>query len=321
MSMQEKYEQALKSIPAPGGAGCHVALLGAANLGALAGINESQIFRDIRGAIPKGDRNVPDREIASAVRKAIVEADPSIARTSQSMRPMIHPPRPKPAIDGKAALAKMIEAGRGAQEVDIWEMSRIRLDDQPGPWESILFLESMYRMDEYVFIGDTYDRHVFTVAEHIDFIKSGQPTKPQIMINPMTGEAVPCKDGKPSYRCDASVAAYRYALVEFDDTSRDDQLAFWYGIIAAGKIPVSCLIDSGGKSIHAWLPVMCKDIDEYTNKVIDKLYDPERGFFTILGADRAVRNPSRQSRLPGHYRKDKQNWQRLLYLDPISVIE
>jgi len=35
-----------------------------------------------------------------------------------------------------------------------------------------------------------------------------------------------------------------------------------------------------------------------------------------LGVDRACKNASRLSRLPGHYRKEKGAWQRVLYLAP-----
>lgn len=35
-----------------------------------------------------------------------------------------------------------------------------------------------------------------------------------------------------------------------------------------------------------------------------------------LGCDAACRNEARLSRLPGHFRADKGQWQRLLYLSP-----
>jgi hypothetical protein len=35
-----------------------------------------------------------------------------------------------------------------------------------------------------------------------------------------------------------------------------------------------------------------------------------------LGCDPACRNESRLSRLPGHFRREKNAWQRLLYLNP-----
>ncbi len=54
----EKYRKRLSLIPAPGGNGCHPALLGAANLGVMAGLSADQIFRDIRENIPHGGRQV-----------------------------------------------------------------------------------------------------------------------------------------------------------------------------------------------------------------------------------------------------------------------
>ena len=52
-------------------------------------------------------------------------------------------------------------------------------------------------------------------------------------------------------RGDGNVKAFRHCLVEFDTLSREDQIRFW----SAAKLPILALIDTGGKSIHAWLDV------------------------------------------------------------------
>ena len=78
-------------------------------------------------------------------------------------------------------------------------------------------------------------------------------------------------------------------------------------------------IDSGGKSIHAWLRINLPDRAAWDKLVRYELYG-ETGRLTRLGADRACCNPARLSRLPGHYRRDTAEapgrWQRLLYLNP-----
>lgn len=76
-----------------------------------------------------------------------------------------------------------------------------------------------------------------------------------IRINPMI-------DG--DYRgTDASVADFRYVMVEFDSIeSKDEQRR----IFANSGLPISCLIDSGGKSIHAWIRVDARDLGEFKER-------------------------------------------------------
>jgi len=47
MTIQEKYIDKMNTMPVPGGNVCHTAILGAANLGLLSGLDAEQIFSDI----------------------------------------------------------------------------------------------------------------------------------------------------------------------------------------------------------------------------------------------------------------------------------
>jgi hypothetical protein len=78
------------------------------------------------------------------------------------------------------------------------------------------------------------------------------------------------------------------------------------------KLPVVVLIDSGGKSVHGWIRVDAVNSDEWTQRVEGKLFD----LLTTVGADVACKNESRLSRMPGHFRTEKNHWQRVLYLNP-----
>jgi hypothetical protein len=108
---------------------------------------------------------------------------------------------------------------------------------------------------------------------------------------------------------DACIKTFRYCLVEFDDLSREDQIRFW----SAVRLPVVCLIDSGGKSIHEWLDIRKlakvenpeqRDI-EIRQRVYQRILKP-------LGVDGACSNPARLSRLPGHIRDGK--YQKILWI-------
>lgn len=303
--MNARYLAALHSIPAPGG-GCHVALLSVANLGILADRDPEEVFQDIRRSIPAGTRRVPDKEIHDAIRKALQDHT-SCSFTSQ--------PRPQPAVrDGRGTLRRIIAQARIRTEADLWEASPIRLMEAPEH-DPVLLFETLYRPDDLLWIGDRHEAGILgqtlrPAAEWIRYFREGGATAPHILPNPLTGTAAPTKTGeKQTLRGDGCVAAYRFALAEFDELSRDEQICFWAG----ARLPIVALIHSGGKSIHAWLDVSkladVKTPEQWGDRIKGTLYDR---LLVPLGVDRACSNPSRLSRLPGHFRKDK--WQRILWL-------
>jgi len=94
---------------------------------------------------------------------------------------------------------------------------------------------------------------------------------------------------------DNDVAAYRHVLVEFDDKPRAEQEK----LLRDSNLPISVLIDSGGKSIHGWVRVDAADRKEWDARR-DEIYR------AIPGVDPKNKNPSRFSRLPGAWRGDHQ---------------
>lgn len=312
----ERYEQGLRNLPAPGGGGCHVALLGVANYGAMAGLDAATIEADIRNAIPHGGRRVTDREIRDAVHKALSECRARPYRVRHgSHRRARRPVKPLPPFDGQRYLKSLLARGDGAGEADLWELSPYRITWEPGLRDAITVLETLYKSQEWLCIGEVDEKRVLQMQVHLQQIRSGN-VGPHIIPNPMDGQQHATVGGDPSYRCDNAVADHRFAVVEFDDMSKSDQFAFWYSVITGRLLPVTTLIDSGGKSIHAWLRVNLSDKAAWDQYIRRGLYDKDIGRMSILGADRSCRNPSRFSRLPGHYREDKRAWQRLLYLNP-----
>jgi hypothetical protein len=309
--MGERYQEALNRIPAPG-AGCHAALLGAANMGVIAGLSDGQIFGDIRASIPAGDRRVSDREITDAISKARREVIPSTPSTAYKPTPR---PTPRPLIDGQATRNKLIQAGDGAGQADLWELSPIRPDWEPGYHDAVAVL-SLYDDAEWLYLGDQYGKEVKPVSEWRGIIEGRQVAPmPHIMPNPVDGQAHDIGNGKTSFRCDDAVKSFRYAIVEFDTLTKPEQFAFWYSILTKKLLDVAVLLDSGGKSIHGWVRVTLPDRQAWEHEIGTRFYGAQ-GVMTSMGADRACRNPSRLSRLAGHYRAEKKNWQTLLYLNP-----
>jgi hypothetical protein len=303
-TQDERYRAALRDMPPSGGGGCHTHLLTIANYGVGAGLADNEIFRDIRAYI-YGERCVPNKEITDTIRKA----------RNEQRRPIPGPfrqSRPQPRIDGRKFLTTLIEQGRGHDECDLWEASPIRIDWLPKE-DHFEVLQRLYAPDDILFIGGKQpgilNRNIRTASAWLDYFNNGGHTVEWLMPNPLTGREGRTKDGKPSFRSDDCILSFRYAIVEFDNLNRDDQLAFWWAV----NLPVVALVDSGGKSIHGWIRVDCRNTDEWTDQVERRLFEQ---YLVPLGVDSSCRNESRLSRLPGHLRADTNRWQRLLYLNP-----
>jgi RecA-family ATPase len=112
-----------------------------------------------------------------------------------------------------------------------------------------------------------------------------------IRFNPLDGKG--CKN--------ENVTDFRHALVESDDMDLDKQNA----IIRELELPVSCLVHSGKKSIHAIVKIEADTYDEYRKRV-DYLYDVCRK--NGLKIDTQNRNPSRLSRMPGVMRNGQKQF-------------
>ena len=306
MTATARYQDALRNIPSPG-CGCHPFLLAVADYGVMSELSADRIFSDVRAAIPTGARRISDKEITDAIDKALSDHQGGTFTAR---------PRPAPIVqNGAAARQRIIDSAKISDEADLWEASPLRLWDEPKN-DAALLLETLYEPTDWIFIGDRVQPGIIgetiqTVADRITFLQDGGKTGPHIIPNPLTGEEGMTKEGKPSFRCDATVRAPRYCLGEFDNLSREDQIRFWSAI----KLPIVALIDSGGKSIHAWIDVQklapVTTSVQWAAEIKGRLYDQ---ILTPLGVDAACSNPARLSRLPGHYREEKGAWQRLLWL-------
>lgn len=185
--------------------------------------------------------------------------------------------------------------------------------------DEIILLENLFRPEDKIWIGDNMDKGIIgnTIRSRNDWIthfNSGGKTAPHIIINPVNGISAPRKSGDGiTLRGDGNVTSYSYCMAEFDNLSREKQIQFW----AAAKLPIVALIDSGGKSIHAWLDVsklaLVTTSEQWQSQIKNRLYNQ---YLIPLGVDPSNTNPARLSRLPGHYRSEKNKYQRLLWLSP-----
>ncbi len=308
-TMSAKYAEALGNIPPPG-CGCHPFLLSVSNYGVMAGLSPETIYSDISAAIPPGERRISDREIESAIKKALQDHGKGGGYI---------PRKPEPVVkDGRAARERIINKARITDEADLWDASPIRLWDEPDQ-DAVLFLNVVFLPDDQVWIGERTDPGILGVniksaAVWIEHFKAGGTSGPFIIINPLSGKWANVKGGDGiTFRGDNNVADFAHCLVEFDNIPREEQLRFW----AAANLPIVALIDSGGKSIHAWIEVqklaVVNTLAEWQQHIKCRLYD---GNLVPMGVDPACSNPSRLSRLPGHFRQEKNSYQKILWLSP-----
>jgi hypothetical protein len=126
----------------------------------------------------------------------------------------------------------------------------------------------------------------------------------------------PVKDrgsGKGGASTDADVTNFRFCLLESDTLPVELQLSF----LARLPLPVAALIQTGGRSVHAWLMLNCPNAQEY-RATVGRIYT----LLARFGLCPGNKNPSRLSRLPGAQReigKHGEGAQRLLYLNPDPI--
>lgn len=313
-----EYDALIKHFPAPGGEGAHQAFFKAGALGYRARLTEEKIVADVKAALPQGRRSVSDDEIETGVSAGFADAmGHSLGGAKEKSQKAAKSRIPADAFKRLAAL------GKGATEADIMARSPVPLDfpETEAGWRA---LELLYKPDDWIYMGKrehpgAIGRTVRSVTDWVKALKAGETfahSLPHIIINPLTGQPAPTKAdaARVTMRGDNNVLRFDHMVVEMDHTPLDEQLAFW---MAVPKLQVRALINSGNKSIHAWVAVDCADREEWEREIEEKLFPC---YLVPLGADPSCRNESRLSRVPGHIRqpgdKNPGALQKLIYLAP-----
>ena len=112
-----------------------------------------------------------------------------------------------------------------------------------------------------------------------------------ICINPLDGDYIGNKN----------VTSYRHALVESDEMERGKFAA----IVKQLNLPIAAMVDSGNKSLHAIVKIDAEDARQYAERVRVLYERCERNGIVI---DKANKNPSRLSRMPGAVRNGKRQF-------------
>jgi hypothetical protein len=114
--------------------------------------------------------------------------------------------------------------------------------------------------------------------------------------NPQAGAWLGINPQLDDSATDAAVSSFRYLLLESDEGEAGQQLA----IIQATGLPVAAVVDSGGKSLHAWVKVDAPSLEEHRRRAAVVYSLP-----LLRGFDNKNKNAGRLTRLPGATRGDR----------------
>jgi hypothetical protein len=270
------------------------------------GLCSSATFHQLRGNYAA---DIPDREIWSAVRWA--DSRKSSGGSSVRHRPG-YSGRPVCRKSPKEFASDFLK-GFQADEADLWELSPVRLSDD---WtqDGRLLVETLFHPSECVNVvtdsriadgkaspsGKGISLSAAEWSGRFPDIAGREYPGAWIRMNPTDGQGI----------ADANVSAVRFCLLEFDEFPESVQLS----LFARLPVPISAVLTSGGKSVHAWVRLNAETPEAFRETVsrIFRKLEP-------LGIDPANKNPGRLSRLPGITRTvgaSGDGRQRLLYLNP-----
>jgi len=213
---------------------------------------------------------------------------------------------PEREILAAVALAYDADAGRGPQTTASWpEVNRDAVAACLGRADvPLLFdpagdtgieardaLYGLFRPGELVCGGWICER---PVVQSVERWAARAGSAQFVVSNPMRGPTALTKEGKPSARCQANVAARRWIVAEFDGPDADKRAQAKLASVLARGLPLKMAVDSGGKSLHCWYA--CEGRDER---------EAARFFWAAvaLGADATRWDTCGWVRMPGGVRR------------------
>lgn len=355
-----KYASALAAL-APGTRDAN--LVTVALHGRQAGMTPDDLYDDIMANAPGDTRPNP-----SAVRRAIEHAartvelggrkDYAATNSKAAAFDRIWTPKREPTAAEKresarkalpdkvrGTVARLVIEGRGATSKTLREMSPSAIPPAPAE-QAAAHLNALGADWRWQIWAGTIGAKVpggkrggivapFALADTIRAGLADIPT--HVSLNPLTGREGRTKDGLPSFDCAGTVAAFPFALLEFDGLPLADQCAVFAALIRKKPGRVVSIVYSGGKSLHAvMLMPECDDRRMHTKTRVEALREDrteaddrkwaanmEKLRSAFASSDNPAEridlaptmNPAIHTRLAGAYRADKSKRQTLLYLD------
>ena len=355
-----KYQTALANLM-PGARDAN--LVTVTLYGRQAGMAPEELYADIMENAPGATRPNP-----AAVRRAIEHSartvelggrkDYAAANSKAAAFDRIWTPKREPTAAEKresarkalpdkvrGTVARLVIEGRGATSKTLREMSPSAIPPSPAE-QAAAHLNALGADWRWQIWAGTIGAKVPGVKRGgicfapslADTIRAGLADIPtHVSLNPLTGKEGRTKDGLPSFDCAATVAAFPFALLEFDGLPLADQCAVFAALIRKKPGRVVSVVYSGGKSLHAvllvpecddrrlWSKTRVEALREDRTEADDKKWAANMEALRRLFASSdnpaeridlaPTMNPAIHTRLAGAYRADKGRRQTLIYLD------
>ena len=165
---------------------------------------------------------------------------------------------------------------------DLWEMSRVFLDDNNAHTEAIV--DKLFPGNPLLCCGKSSSE--FDTRPREDW--RGELSALSLIVpSPMSAITGQTKDGRESKHALANTGARRFLICEFDCGTADEHAAIL--IHLAGFAPLVAALHSGGKSLHGWFFVHGQPETK-----VEKFFR----YAVSLGADKATWGLSQFVRMP-----------------------
>lgn len=282
------------------------------------GMADEAVFAQLRATFPDADKT--DKEIRDVITWCSRQnPTPSVgARKPFVMpRPANRTQAEKPKAPEVAA-REFLNGSTPIGTADWYERSPIKPDD--GVAGAIQLLTALYEphdhinmVVQYLMRGDKANPQgggqTLMRDQWIDYLQSGKKCHGHAGCWIRPNPCKPTGSGKDGAITDADILSHRFVMIESDTLTIEQQLS----IYAKLRLPLAAIIHTGGDSVHAWFKIDAQDAEEY-ELICTRIY----AVVSPIGFDKANKNPSRLSRLPGVPRKigGKGLPQHLCYLDP-----
>ena len=233
-----------------------------------------EIFSLLKASVAHCGRHVSDAEILDAIKNSLASAWQPRGTSAP-----VQAAKKWPGLNKEQREAIVRDNGGLC---DLWEASRIRIDDNGQHTEEII--DALFPGNPLLCAGRSMSD--FDTRPREDW--RGELSKLQLIVpSPMSAVTGLTKDGKESKHTLANTGARHFLICEFDTGETDAHAAL---LLHLGTIaPLVCAVHSGGKSLHGWFYVEKSAPDK-----IEKFFR----YAVSLGADSATWTRSQFVRMP-----------------------